>query len=112
MVPFQRNFTYALAFSLFTHLTVNSIRRCLIELSRVLDCGGKFYATVFLIQDSDAIEKSFRQSSEITSYADKDPYHYRLSDMECLANQTGFEVRLVSEFDHPRNQQMLEFVYK
>lgn len=112
MTAFGQKFRYAIAFSLFTHLTLNSIRRCLIEMGRVMQPGAKFYATVFLCTDEDALERPCSQSAEITSFMDKDPYHYHLSDMRWLASQTSFDVSLIESFKHPRNQKMLEFVCK
>ena len=112
MTAFGQKFRYAIAFSLFTHLTLNSIRRCLIEMERVMKPGAKFYATVFLCPDTDALEMPCSQSAEITSFMDKDPYHYHLSDMRWLASQTSFDVSLIKSFEHPRNQKMLEFTYK
>jgi len=112
MLPFGRKFNYALAFSLFTHLTMNSIRRCLIEMGHVMESGGKFYATVFLCPDDMTLVKPCQQSQEITIHSDQDPYHYRLDDMIWLAGQTDFDVKLVTGFEHPRNQKMLKFIRK
>src|SRR4029077_10719199 len=42
-----RRFDFALAHSLFTHLTFNRIRRCLERLAPVIDIGGRLFATFF-----------------------------------------------------------------
>ena len=109
LTKFDRSFDYAFAFSLFTHLTMNSIRRCLIETRKVMETGSRFYATFFVIPDSCTIEKEFNQSSEIVSHMDDDPYHYHLSDIQWLAEKAFFSMRLVEGFEHPRNQMMIEF---
>ena len=44
---FDAKFEFALAVSVFTHLPINSIQRCLINLAAVLEPGGRFYATYF-----------------------------------------------------------------
>jgi len=43
----NHTFDYALAQSLFTHLPLNSILRCLVMIEPVLRPGGEFYATFF-----------------------------------------------------------------
>ena len=45
-------FDYALAVSVFTHLPLNHIRLCFIELSKSMKSGGKFYATFFECPDA------------------------------------------------------------
>src|SRR5579859_37612 len=45
---FGRTFDYAIAQSVFTHLSLNSITRCLVEMGKVLKPGGRFYATIHL----------------------------------------------------------------
>jgi len=41
----NQNFDYAIAQSVFTHLSLNSIIRCLVNMDRVLVPGGQFFAT-------------------------------------------------------------------
>lgn len=43
-----QTFDYALAQSVFTHLPLNKIMRCLLSMERVLVPGGKFFATIYL----------------------------------------------------------------
>src|SRR3712207_8664912 len=45
---FGRQFDYAIAQSVFTHLPLNNIVRCLMEIERALTPGGRFYATFYL----------------------------------------------------------------
>ena len=42
-----QTFDYAIAQSVFTHLDLNSISRCLVEMAKVLRPGGGFYATIY-----------------------------------------------------------------
>ena len=50
MTAFGQKFRYAITFSLFTHLTLNSIRRCLIEMGRVImESGEKLDVAMFRV---------------------------------------------------------------
>jgi hypothetical protein len=48
---------YAIAKSVFTHLTLNRIRQCLENLRPVLADDGIFYASIFLGDSSNNLEK-------------------------------------------------------
>lgn len=104
-------FDFALAQSVFTHLPANFIRRCLIELARSMVPGGRFYATYFECPDDrpDALEL-VHQPGGITSYLDRDPYHYRARDLFWLAEGLPWRVEQVGEWGHPRAQRMVRFV--
>ncbi|MFW5450518.1 MAG: class I SAM-dependent methyltransferase [Methylophagaceae bacterium] len=106
---FDKKFRYVFSFSLFTHLTINSIKRCLMEVCKVMDEDGCFYATCFICPHGEAVSLPFEQSAEITSFMDRDPYHYTISDLRWLALETGFDVFFVEPFTHPRNQKMACF---
>lgn len=107
---FKKQYKSALDLSLFSHLTINSIRACLFEVSKVMDKGGRFYSTAFLVPNNHNLEFPAPQSEDIITYMDRDPYHYLLDDMIWLGSQASFDVQLLNEFKHPRNQKMLVFI--
>lgn len=43
--PFQRQFDFAVAHSVFTHLSYQQIKDCMVELKKVMKAGGKFLFT-------------------------------------------------------------------
>ena len=104
---FDKQFDYALAQSVFTHLTFNSIRLCLENLHQVVKPGGKFYATYFRITDDEPAGAPRPNEFGIVTCGHKDPYHYRVADFQYLIR--GLPWRLDEELDwsHPRGQRML-----
>ena len=51
-VDFGVRFDYAMAQSVFTHVSLNHIRLCLYRLAPAMEVGGAFYATFFVRQPS------------------------------------------------------------
>jgi SAM-dependent methyltransferase len=105
-----RTFDFALALSVFTHLPLNHIRVCLERLLPYMRDGGRFYATYFEIPDSHPTHEPWPQNpGGLTTYATREPYHYRFGDFAALLGGHGWQVDPVSNFEHPRNQKMLRF---
>lgn len=108
---FGVSFDVALAQSVFTHLTSNQIRRCLIELSRVLEPGAVFYATFFECPDGHPEERPLlHEPGGITTHLDRDPFHYREADLRRIAHGLPWEVTKIGSWGHPRDQRMLRLV--
>ena len=73
---FPEPFHFALAVSLFTHLTLNSIRHCLEQLAAHMEPKGSFYATFFVTESGNhAALPVLQQPGGIVTYGDRDPYH-------------------------------------
>ncbi|MDG1286241.1 MAG: class I SAM-dependent methyltransferase [Rickettsiales bacterium] len=105
----------AIAQSVFTHLPLNHIRQCLIQLESHMVAGGVFYATFFLCPEGHALTQAYSQNGAIegepvitTSLSD--PYHYRISDFEYAISGLSWRLEGAGEWNHPRGQQMLKFV--
>lgn len=109
---FDAKFDFALALSVFTHLSMNSIIRCLCEIREVLNDNGLFYATFFEAPSSAHLLPILHQPGDITTTSDADPFHYSLEEIEMLAVLSGMNVKLTGEWGHPRAQRMLEFTRK
>jgi len=107
---FGTMFDFAIAQSLFTHLTWNSILRCLCNINRVLTPAGRFFTTIF--EDLDGTHQAIPLShgpTGIVSYPDRDPYHYPFSVCIELAQRSGLTVQYIGEWNHPRGQMMIAF---
>jgi SAM-dependent methyltransferase len=104
-----RSFDYAWAQSVFTHLPLNSIVRCLMNVEQVLVSGGKFYATFYENERGKFDLDPIRQSEQVTSYFDSDSYHYDVASFEWICEGTGLDVRYLGGWNNPRNQKMLLF---
>lgn len=101
-------FDVGLAFSVFTHLPFNDIRVCLERWAQTAAPGARLFATFFAADDCLPIWTAQSQrDGEIITYGDKDPYHYRRTDLLYLADQAGLSAEFMTDFDHPRGQSML-----
>jgi cyclopropane fatty-acyl-phospholipid synthase-like methyltransferase len=102
-------FDRAIAVSVFTHMSFNKIRQALEKLAPVMAPGGIFYATTFECPEDRPTNEPIVHG-EITTYPDRDPYHYRPSDLEHAARGLPFRVRRIGHWGHPRGQFMTAFV--
>ena len=106
---FGQKFDFMLSISVFTHLPMNIIIRCLSEVQKNLAPDGKYYSTFFAAPSSAHTAQIAHQPGGITTNYDTDPFHYSLEEMSFMARIVGLEVNLIGQWQHPRNQQMLEF---
>jgi len=88
----DRQFDVALAQSLFTHLSLNSIIRCIMNVEKVLVPGGRFYATYFDNprgkQNLNPIMHRSADGPDFPTYLDRDPYHYDFGTFEWITEQS------------------------
>jgi SAM-dependent methyltransferase len=109
----QQTFDYAIAQSLFTHVSLNSIMLCLSNVDAVLAPGGVFFATFFENERGRSnITRVLRTAADgpFWTYFDRDPFHYDLETLRWAAKGTSLELEYVGEWNHPRQQRMLRFV--
>ncbi len=106
----DRQFDFAMAQSLFTHLTFNQIRECLTRLTQVVEVGGIFFASFFeLPRTMSTARPHLHSPGDVTTYSAADPYHYWLSDMFYAALELPWQVRYIGDWGHPRALRMLSF---
>lgn len=104
------NFDIAIAFSVFTHVSLNAARVCLERLAPKMKSGGRFYATIFeRPQDRPSHLPITHPPANMVTNGDKDPYHYSLADMRHIAAGLPWALHPIGEFDHPRGQRMVMF---
>jgi SAM-dependent methyltransferase len=104
-----QTFDYAIAQSVFTHLPVNPIVRCLVEMAKVLNPGGRFYATIYENPQGKVFLGEIQQSERVVSYPDRDKYHYDLDTLRCACEGTGLTMSYDGDWGHPDNQKMVVF---
>jgi SAM-dependent methyltransferase len=104
-----RTFDYAIAQSVFTHLPLNAIIRCLVEMSRVLRPGGRFYATIHENPHGKLYLDDIQQSEDCVSHYDSDFFHYDVDALRFACEGTGLSLAYEGEWGHPNNQKMLVF---
>lgn len=109
LVRFATTFEYAIAISVFTHLTMNHIVKCLVEVRRTLDPRGRFFASCFEAPTRAYLAPlAHSPGGIVTSYC-ADPYHYALEEMQWMADLAELHVERIGDWGHPRAQQMLAF---
>ncbi|MFO8086096.1 MAG: class I SAM-dependent methyltransferase [Desulfobacterales bacterium] len=108
---FNQNFDFMVSVSLFTHLSMNIIIRCLSEAQKHLKPGGVYFSTFFQASKSAYLEKLHQTGGIITNY-DSDPFHYSFEELSWMAYIAGLEVKLIGDWNHPRNQKMAAFYIK
>jgi SAM-dependent methyltransferase len=104
-----RTFDYAMAQSVFTHIHLNSIMRCLVEMGKVLRPGGKFYASIFENTHGKLYVDDIQQSETAVTHYDRDFYHYDLDTLRFACEGTGLTLGYEGDYGHPNNEKMLVF---
>jgi SAM-dependent methyltransferase len=104
-----QTFDYAIAQSVFTHLPLNTIMRCLVEMAHVLRPGGRFYATIYENPEGKSYLGDVRQSERVVSHYDRDSYHYDLEMLRAACEGTGLTMSYAGDWEHPDNQKMVVF---
>lgn len=107
-----RQFDYALAQSVFTHLPLNSIIRCILYVEKALASGGKFLATFFASEESRFVLTPMTHhclDGELQTYLDQDPYHYHPSVFSWICHDISLDCEYLGECGHPRDQRLLVF---
>lgn len=108
-LPWEEQFDFALAVSVFTHLYANQIAICLKRVQQRLAPKGKFYATFFQAPGPVHLDQICHQPGGFITHYNRDPFHYSFAEMEALAKFTGLSATLIGDWKHPRHQQMLCF---
>lgn len=98
---------YALAQSVFTHLPLNYFRHCLLKLRRVISPDGRLFSTFFICPDDVPIELPYKHRvGGVVTRDISDPYHCRADDVRYLAENAGWKLEWLGDWNHPRDQKM------
>lgn len=101
---------FAIAQSVFTHLPLNHLRRCLATLRPHMAESGQFLVTYFdCPTERSLFEPMTQPRGGVVTHDYMDPYHYRLADMAWAAEQTGWRLEPIGDWSHPRNQSIVAF---
>ena len=101
-------FDYATIHSVFPHLTLNSIIRCVMSIEKVLVPGGQAFAT-FYGNPEGKLNLSPIKRSHVTTYFDKPLYHYDFGTFEWICEGTDLKVEYIGDWNHPRGQMIMVF---
>lgn len=106
---FETCFDFGLALSVFTHLPMNAIVRCLSGVAEALAPEGVFYASYFPAPAPAHLAPISHGDSGVVTYYDVDPYHQSVPEMQMLAGLCGLQAENLGAWGHPRGQHMLAF---
>lgn len=94
--------TFALALSLFTHLTRDDAELCLRNVRAAVADGCRFFVTFF---------EADQPVDDGSSHSHR-ALRFTRSEMEEMGNLSGWDFRYIGEWGHPRGQQLVEYVAK
>lgn len=106
---FGTAFDVAIAVSVFTHLPMNAIVRCLAEVGASLAQGGTFYASYFEAPRPAYLGLLAHSPGDIVTQYDSDPYHYAFEEIATMASLGGLMATRIGDWGHPRGQRMAAF---
>jgi hypothetical protein len=97
---FSKRPDFALALSLFTHLTAGDIELCLTNLRTFVAHAHQFYASF-------ASGSSEQNASQSHSH---DGFSYLPEELSSLGERCGWQCNYIGDGGHPRGQVMMQFV--
>jgi SAM-dependent methyltransferase len=103
---FDVAFDYAIAQSLFTHISLNHIRLCLYRVAQQLQPGGRFFATFFEAPPAHPVDEPHTDRARWT---EQNPFFYYRRDLMWAAQCADLELHYVGKWGHPAGQRMVEF---
>ena len=104
-------FDFALAQSVFTHISANDIRLCLARLARNMRPGGVLFATFFECPPEHEEKLPLaHEPGGIITFMNRDPFHYREDQMRNLCADLPWRIENIGSWGHPRVQRVLRFV--
>jgi cyclopropane fatty-acyl-phospholipid synthase-like methyltransferase len=106
---FEQAFDYGVSMSLFTHLYLNHIGRCLTAMRKVMHSGSQFFVTFFEAPSPIHLEPITHTPGGAVTYYDSDPFHYAFGEIEGIAQRCGLVATLIGQWNHPRDQRMIRF---
>jgi SAM-dependent methyltransferase len=109
-VDFGTQVDFALAQSVFTHVSLNHIRLCLYRASKVVKPGGSFYATFFERGPKTPVDQIIAADKPKPFYTEKNVFWYYRNDLSWAAKIGPWRVEYIGDWGHPVHQKMMRFV--
>lgn len=106
---FNVKFDFMVSVSVFTHLPMNIIVRCLTKARENMAPNGVYYSTFFQAPYSSHLKEIKQQPGGFVTKYDSDPFHYSVEELAYLAKLAKLELKVLGDWKHPRNQKMAAF---
>lgn len=102
-------FDYAMAQSVFTHVSLNHIRLCLHRLAPVMRPDGQFYATFFVRPPSTPIDAVLPSKRGKPFFNEKNVFWHYSADLAWAASFGPWHYDYLGDWGHPAKQKMARF---
>lgn len=106
---FGSKFDFMVSVSVFTHLPMNIIVRCLNKARDNLAPNGVYYSTFFQAPNPSHLESIIQKPGDILTNYDSDPFHYSVDELAYMAKLAKLDINVIGDWGHPRNQKMAAF---
>jgi SAM-dependent methyltransferase len=103
---FGVTFDYAIAHSVFTHVSLNQIRLCLYRVAQRMGPDGRFFATFFEAPPGHPLDQSINNGRRWT---ERNAFFYYRRDLKWAARWADCEMHYIGKWGHPGGQRMVEF---
>lgn len=109
-------FDMGISQSVFTHLTINHLYGCLLNIKDYFKSDAKFFVTFWIIPEEKNLNDRVLWDGSIVSSHTSDPFHYKRSQIEYIAKDPiiseFWSCDYIGDWNHPRNQKMFCFTKK
>lgn len=110
-VDFGVRFDMAIAQSVFTHLSLNHLRLCLVRVGRVMRPGGRLFVTFFEQPAATPLDDIVvRHQGGRPFLSEQNVYWYYRKDLAWAASFGPWRFRYIGDWGHPVGQMMAEYV--
>jgi 2-polyprenyl-3-methyl-5-hydroxy-6-metoxy-1,4-benzoquinol methylase len=109
-VDFGTKFDFAIAQSVFTHVSLNHIRLCLFRAAEVMRPGGSLFVTFFERGRDTRIDHIIGARNEKPFFTEKNVFWYYRGDLRWAAGFSPWKVVYIGDWGHPANQKMMQFI--
>ncbi|KRF23266.1 class I SAM-dependent methyltransferase [Phycicoccus sp. Soil803] len=104
---FGVQFDYAIAQSVFTHVSLNHVRLCLYRLGKVMKPGGKFYASYFRQPPETPYDHVYTLREGGRSYLNEtNIFWYHSADLEWAGTFGGWDFTFAGDYGSKQGQEM------
>ena len=103
-LPFEQQFDFLVAFSLFTHLSLEQCRMVVQSIADRMHERSQLLATFFVAPDDS--DTAVEQLKGIVTYPDRDPFHLTTSQIDAIALEAGLIAEPLVNVTHPRGQRL------
>jgi SAM-dependent methyltransferase len=99
-------FDFAIAQSLFSHVSLNQIRLCLYRVANVTPPGGRFLTTYFVAPPEHPLDEP-RDDGAL--WSERNVFFYYYPDLGYAVRGMPWQMNYIGDWKHPRGQVMVEY---